>query len=186
MSYSGNYISDTDIDNWPSGTTDADKEALIKYVEQLIEKILGRPFYSKSFDIEINGNDESRIFPPLHANILTVTSVRVNGLVMDDSWYACDENSVYIDLTVSGAGIGDPELVYNLTRVEEIGLFPRGYNNIRIQGTYGSTTVRSRSRNSVLSWPAMKTTTACIRRLAKYPKKLEIIPIQSVPGFIRI
>lgn len=137
----GNYIAYSDIDNWPSGTTDAEKEALVKYVEQLVEKTLGRPFYSKSFDIEINGNDENRIFPPLYADILTVTAVRVNGLLLDATWYTYDENSVYIDLTTSGAGIGDPELVYNLTRVERTGLFPRGYNNIRIQGTYGDATI---------------------------------------------
>lgn len=141
MGYTGNYIADTDIDNWPSGTTDAEKEALIKHVEQLVEKTLGRPFYSKAFDLEMNGNAKNRIFPPLHADILTITEILLSGVTLDASWYDYDENSIYVDLSVSGAGAGDPELVYNMTRDHGSGLFPRGYNNVRIKGTYGEAAV---------------------------------------------
>jgi len=137
----GNYIDADDIDNWPSGTTEAEQTAAINYVEQLIEKIIGRHFYSKAFDIKINGNNKNRLFLPLYADILTVTKIWVGGIEMDSSWFTFDENSVFIDLTSSGSGVGDPELLYKLTTVEAVGIFPRGFNNIRIKGTYGDSAV---------------------------------------------
>ena len=137
----GNYIDADDIVNWPSGTTEAEQTAAIANAEQLVEKIIGRHFYSKAFDIKINGNNKNRLFLPLYADILTVTKIWVGGIELETSWYTFGENSVFIDLTSSGSGVGDPELMYKLTTVEEVGIFPRGFNNIRIKGTYGDATV---------------------------------------------
>lgn len=140
MSYCGNYICDTDISNWPSGTTDAQKEAAIRRAEEIIEAILHTHYYPKAFDIELNGNNKNRLFIPLKANVLTVTAVYVWGELLDPTWYTWDVNSIYINVS-SGIGVSNIELAYRLSEIEVDGLFPHGYNNIHILGTYGSATV---------------------------------------------
>lgn len=132
----GNYINPSDIDSWPSGCDATCQADAIAFVEQLVDKILGRPFYAKAFDLEINGHGKNRIFPPLHAPILTVTTVYVCGIELDSSWYDYDDDSIYLDLCHSGVALS--EKYYYLTEAEPEGIFPRGYNNIRIIGTYGS------------------------------------------------
>ncbi len=137
----GNYVDPGDITSWPSGTTEDEKTNAIKFAEELIEKIIGRHFYAKPFDMELNGNGKNRIFPPLYADILTVTKVYVCGVELDPSWVAWDENSVYLNLYQSGAYSGSPELYYRIGEAAEEGIFPRGYNNVRVVGTYGSAAV---------------------------------------------
>lgn len=132
----GNYINPSDIDTWPSGCDAACQEDAINFVEELMEKILGRHFYSKAFDLEMNGNGKNRIFPPLHAPILTVARVDVCAIELNETWYDYDADSVYLDLCHSGVVLS--EKYYFLTEAEPEGIFPRGYNNIRIIGTYGS------------------------------------------------
>jgi len=138
MGYCGHYICDTDIDNWPSGMTDAEKEAAIRAAEEIIEAALGTQYYPKPFDIRINGNGKNRIFLPLKANILTVSHVYIYGVELEPSWYAFDHNSIYISPESAAT---DVELDYLLSEVEAEGIFPRGYNNIRIIGTYGQSPV---------------------------------------------
>lgn len=141
MPYSGHYISDVDVTNWQSGTSDAEKQAAIETAEAILERALGVHYYPKAFDIKINGNGKYRLFLPLASNILTVTSIHVGGIELDDTWWTWDANSVFIDLSTSGAGVGNPELEYLLSSVTSEGIFPRGYNNIRIVGTCGPAAV---------------------------------------------
>ncbi|GAG00229.1 unnamed protein product, partial [marine sediment metagenome] len=128
----GNYIDPADI-TWPAGTTEDEKTAAIAFAEQLIEKILGRHFYVKAFDIEINGNGKNRLTLPLRADIISVSAVYICDIELLASWYDYDENSIYIDLCDEAA----LELTYRSGVSCDLGLFPRGYNNIRIVGTYG-------------------------------------------------
>lgn len=136
----GKYIDPNDIESWPSGC-DADCQAdAIKFTEELVEKVLGRHFYIKSFDIEINGNDKNRIHLPLYADIVTVDHVFICGLELSNTWYAFDENSVYLDLCGSGAfqsGAGILVLAFAGSEKVLEGLFPRGFNNCRFVGTFG-------------------------------------------------
>ena len=78
---------------------------------------------------------------PLRADIVTVTNVYICGIELDTSWYAYDENSIYIDLCASATAVAAAgywsELAYRSGESANLGLFPRGYNNIRIVGTYG-------------------------------------------------
>lgn len=97
----GNYIDASDIDNWPSGITVAEQEAIIAKTEQLVEKGCGDIFYEGNFDIELNGNDKSRIFIPLKPKILSIADVYVDGILLSPSWYDFDENSVFVDLRAS-------------------------------------------------------------------------------------
>ena len=136
--YCGDYICSPDIDNWPSGSDFDDWKAIIDKVEQLIDKVCHTHFGGEEFDIKINGNDKNRLFLPLKSDIITVDHVYVSCIEMPTSWYTWDKNSVFLDPCTSGSGGAfDPELMYTLASVYEAGIFPRGYDNIWIQGTYG-------------------------------------------------
>lgn len=139
----GKYIDPGDVDSWPSGC-DADCQAdAIKFAEELMEKALGRHFTVAPFDIEINGNDKNRITLPLYADIVTVDEVYICGIELADTWYAYDENSVFLDLCGSGAfQSGAGILVAAFKGSEKLleGIFPRGFNNCRFVGTYGEAT----------------------------------------------
>ncbi len=63
---SGNYIDDTDINNWPSDATDASKLTTIQLVEDIIEQLTKDYFYPKAFSKVMNGNGKTRMW--LHFN----------------------------------------------------------------------------------------------------------------------
>ena len=136
----GNYVSKSDITNWPSGTSDSEKDAIIGKYETYLEKITGTQFYEKSFDLYLNGNNKNRLFLGLEADITSITEVYICGTEIPSSWYSWDADSVYLDLCGSGAtvGIAWGELYYKIGLSTE-GLFPRGLNNIHVVGTYGQT-----------------------------------------------
>jgi len=133
----GNYCDPSDINNWVSGSTPEEQAAKILEIEQLLEKTLGTHFYSKAFDHKVNGNNKNRLFLGLEAAILTVTKIFINGIELDAGWWTWDQASVFVDLTTSGSGIFDPELAYMRSRSQQQGIFPKGFENIRIKGTYG-------------------------------------------------
>lgn len=145
MPYTGHYISETDVTNWPAGTTAAQKQEAIEAAEAIVEQVLGRHFYSKALDLSLNGNDKNRIFLGLNAPLLTVTTVHVFNLLMDATWYAFDIDSLYVNLDAQ-TGV---ELQYLLSETSAQGIFPRGFNNIRVVGTYGETTVPSWIKRAV-------------------------------------
>ena len=137
--YCGDYICSGDIDNFPSGSDYDDWKAIIDKIEQLIDKTCHTHFGGEAFDIKINGNAKNRLFLPLKSDIITVTYVAVSCIEMPSTWYTWDKNSIFLDPCVSGAGYTfDPELIFHLSAVYEQGIFPRGYDNIWIKGTYGS------------------------------------------------
>jgi len=137
--YCGDYICSGDVDNWPSGYDYDDWKAIIDKIEQLIDKACHTHFGGEAFDIKINGNAKNRLFLPLKSDIITVTYVAVSCIEMPSTWYTWDKNSIFLDPCVSGAGYTfDPELIFHLSAVYEQGIFPRGYDNIWIKGTYGS------------------------------------------------
>lgn len=139
--YQGHYVNSADISNWQTGTSDAEKQAVIETAEAILERALGVHYYDKAFDIKLNGNGKNRLFLPLTSNIREVSHVYVGGIEMDATWWTWDENSVFIDLSASGAGVGNPELDYLLSTVSATGIFPRGYNNIRVVGKCGPAAV---------------------------------------------
>lgn len=137
----GNYICASEIENWPSGTTEEEQQALIEAMEALIEKITKTHFYPKAFDIRLNGNDKNRLFLPLSANIIVVSAVYLWGELLDSTWYTWDKNCVLVDLEQTWGP--DVELDYKLGQVDVRGIFPKGYNNIRVIGAYGLAEVPS-------------------------------------------
>lgn len=137
----GNYILHIEIDNWPVGWTDAQKNAVIVRIELQLEKWTETFFYEKTLDYRLNGNNKNRLFLPLEAEIATVTNIEICGLALPTSWLDWDGNSVFLNVCGSGtfqSGYSYAELSYRLLRYGEVGIFPRGYNNILVEGTYGN------------------------------------------------
>jgi hypothetical protein len=138
----GNYIDPSDITTWASACDAVCQEGAIAFAEQLIEKALGRPFYPAPLDKRMNGNGKNRIFPPLSAPLLTVEHLYVCDIEIDPCWYSWDKGSIFLDMCKACPSSGGlSELWFLLTAEAPEGFFPRGYDNIRIVGTYGSASV---------------------------------------------
>jgi len=75
----GNYITINDIDNWPAGLDDTQKEEIITRCEKLVEQVTRSFFYSKNFDIRLSGNNTQRLFFPYVQPIITVTAVYISS-----------------------------------------------------------------------------------------------------------
>lgn len=97
MAVEGCFLVEADITNWPAGMSDADKQAIIDKVEQIIDKATGTHWCSTAFDIKLNGNGKNRLFIPLHTDILTVTSILIDCVELDSSIWTYDINSVFLD-----------------------------------------------------------------------------------------
>lgn len=117
-----------------SGSSQADRQAIIDRVEQLIESITRDFFYSKAFVIYRDGNGKDRLFPGLTPDILTISEIKISGVVLDSSWYAYNKVSVYLDPEAATASELS-ELTYRLRYAKNF--FPKGNGNIKITGTYG-------------------------------------------------
>lgn len=117
-----------------SGSSESDREETIDRAEQLIEKITRDYFYSKAFVKYFDGNANDRLFLGLTPDILTVTEIKISGVVLSTSWWTYDTDSVYLDPEAS-TGDDLPELLLRLKYKRKI--FPRGMGNIKITGTYG-------------------------------------------------
>ena len=124
-----NYISISDIDNWPDGMSDSEKQEVIDGIEQSVERITKDYFYAKAFDTKLNGNGKNRIYLSVEQEILSVTKVYINEVELTDTEWDYDEDSVF--------GSINPTEIDPLAMAERINLFPRGHNNIRIVGTLG-------------------------------------------------
>ena len=138
MTATGNYIQDSDVNNWLAGYTETQKQEVIDRVEELVEQLTKDYFYPKSFDVRIDGNGKSRLFLGLKPNILSISSIKVSGIALASSWWTHDKDSVYLDPEVSSDGLTGreyAELRYRLG--ERVVLFPRGRGNIHVVGTCG-------------------------------------------------
>lgn len=140
MAAEGCYLTESAVSNWPAGISEAEKQAIIDKVEQIIDQVTDTYWCETAFVIELNGNGKNRLFLPLRSDILTVTKVEIYCIELEDSWYTYDKNSIYLDPCAEGDGELSPELYYKLAEVAEKGIFVRGYNNIRVTGTQGETT----------------------------------------------
>lgn len=96
MAAEGCYLSEHDI-TWPAGTTEAEKQAVIDKVEQIIDKVTHTHWCAKAFDIKLNGNGKNRLFIPVHTDILSVTDIYIGCVELDSSWWEYDINSVFLD-----------------------------------------------------------------------------------------
>lgn len=140
----GNYIDETDVENWPSGLASGEAAEIIDKAEKIIEQGCQDFFYEKSFDLEVNGNDRSRIILPIRSKILSVAYVWVDGCLISPSWYDYDEKSVYVDLRAAMNEVQDgafekwksaTELAYWIAVEEGTSLVKRNSANER-NGTY--------------------------------------------------
>jgi len=129
----GNYISASDIDNWPAGYSDLDKQEVIRQVEDLVEKITGDLFYEEDFDICMDGGGKDRLFLPFKEDILSVTTIEISGVDLSSDYWTYDKRCVHRD----PEAVTEPELRWLQKQYRTSGLFPVGEGNIHIVGTYG-------------------------------------------------
>lgn len=113
-----------------SGSSEAERQEIIDRAEQLIEKVTHDYFYAKAFEIYWNGNGKDKLFLGLIPHILSVTEIKLSGIVLGATWYTFNANSVYLN---PEAAIGDVELFLQTK------LFPKGMGNVKVTGTYGWT-----------------------------------------------
>jgi len=118
-----------------SGSSTAERQEVIDRAELLIENITKDYFYAKAFtDLTLNGNGKDKLFLGLIPDILSVSEIKLSGVVLGSTWYTFNKNSVYLD---PEAVTGDelPELLLRMKHAR--GLFPKGMGNVKVTGTYG-------------------------------------------------
>jgi len=133
MAVFGNYIHESDVDNFPADATDNQKLDVIKRAEQLIEKLTKDFFYRKNFVKTLDGNGKNRLFLGLFPDILLVSKVEMYGIELSTDWWTYDKNSVYLKPDLIGSDLAG--LQYRLGAAT--GLFPKGIGNIVVTGVYG-------------------------------------------------
>lgn len=79
----GNYISTGDIDNFSTGNTSAENNAIIDRVEETVERITKDVFYPKTFHLFLNGNRENQIFPKFTSKILSINKMSISDTEID-------------------------------------------------------------------------------------------------------
>jgi len=106
MAAEGCYLHEDDISNWPAGATEAEKQAIIDKVEDIIEQVTKTHWCATAFDVKLNGNGQNRLFVPLHTDILSVTSILIACVELDSSWWTYDKNSVFLDPCIGDSMFG--------------------------------------------------------------------------------
>lgn len=114
----GNYIETADVNNWPDGITDTEKEGRVDRAERQIEDVLGKVFYEESFVELFSGNGTNFLDLGFQDPVLEVT--KVERVAVDGTASEVDTSSWDYD----------SRRVYGYE-------FPEGYNNIRVTGTHG-------------------------------------------------
>jgi len=132
----GHYCTSDDIDNWPDGATDNEKRTVINRVEERIEKLTEDFFYAKAFEVFVNGNGKDKLFLGLVPDIVSVTEIKISGIILSSSWWTYDKNSVYLDPEAVTASEEDLVELHLRLKHKEV-LFPKGMGNIKVTGTYG-------------------------------------------------
>jgi len=129
MPVEGNVIVESDITNW-GAATDATKQRIIDETESLIQRQLGDIYYPRAFDVYINGNGHHEVFPQLDYSIVTVTELKVHGVVIDTDDYGFNDYKVYFESQFQD----EEEVILS----SDIRYFPTGRRNIQITGTEGT------------------------------------------------
>lgn len=114
----GNYVTIAEVDNWPAGIESAEQARRISIAEAKIELATHDYFYAKTLNVYLSGWGLNYLDLGLQPEILTVTQV---DLVDADG----DEETVLAS-------------EYRYTTTALMGyVWPKGYNNVHVQGTYG-------------------------------------------------
>lgn len=104
MAAAGCYLVEADI-TWLSTETEAEKQAIIDKVEQIIDKVTGTHWCAEEFDIKLNGNNKNRLFVPLETDIVSIDLVEISCIELDSSWYTYDKNSILLNPCIGATGL---------------------------------------------------------------------------------
>lgn len=133
----GNYIDDTDVDNWAAGATTATKLEVIERVEAEIERLTRDIFYEAPFDIFRDGDGADFLALNLRGRIQSISAIYHLGVAMNAVNYSFTANVIHR----SASGIGSDDYLRYLEnrrkRLGDAGLFPEGLGNLEIVGTMG-------------------------------------------------
>ncbi len=122
----GNYITESDIDNWAEDTTQEEMQEIIDRVEQTVERITGDFFYAKTFHEFFDGNGKTQIFPHFANKILSINKMVIADVEVDK-------------LDFTGANISGSSGAYTVTLVQS-GISADNYQNDYI-GIYDASEV---------------------------------------------
>lgn len=114
--------------------TSGERQETIERAEALIEQVTYDYFYAAILDIYRDGNGEDRLNLGLKPDILSITSVAIHGVALNESWYTNDAHHIYLD--PDEAYTSESAELHFRTKYKQ-GLFPKGRGNIRVIGTYG-------------------------------------------------
>lgn len=133
---SGNYIEDTDVDNWAGGATTAQKLEVIKRIEVEIERLTKDVFYEMPFDIFRDGPGSDVMPLNLRGRLLSISAIYLLGVALNTSTYTHTANVLHKD----DSGITTDDYLRWLekrARRRGDGLFVSGEGNYEIVGTMG-------------------------------------------------
>lgn len=131
------------------GQTEWDRQQIINGIESYINILTKDYFVSTAFVIYRNGNGKDYLDLSLIPDILTVTEIKIAGIVLTTSWWTYNTEAVYIDPEAVTGDAGDvAELLLRLRYNNR--LFPKGMGNIKITGTYGQSTIPVRVKKAAV------------------------------------
>jgi len=78
-----------------AGDSEADRQAIIDSIENLIERATHDYFYAKSFTAVLDGNAKNRMFLGLLPDILSVTEILLSEVTLSTSLFSFDTDSVF-------------------------------------------------------------------------------------------
>lgn len=136
MAASGNYIAESDVDNWKTEDDESERQEIIDRIESEVERLTKDIFYERSFDIFRDGNGKDWLPLGLRGNILSISAIYLLGVAMSTSTYTWNSNVVHRDDSGISSDVYLQWLRNTKTRIDD-GLFPSGQGNLEIVGTMG-------------------------------------------------
>lgn len=131
------------------GQSEYDRQQLINRVEELINKLTNDYFVSTAFVVYRNGNDKDYLDLGFNPDVLTVTEIKISGIVLTTDWWTYNSEAVYLN-PESVTGDADDLAELHLRLRYERNLFPKGIGNIKITGTYGWSSIPARVKQAAV------------------------------------
>jgi len=78
MPVEGHYITENDVDNWDASSTGSERQEIIDWVEDTVERITGDVFYPKTFHLFLDGNGKNQMFSKFKSKILSINKMAIS------------------------------------------------------------------------------------------------------------
>ncbi len=124
----GNYVQIGGVDNWPSGVTEAEQNAMINRAESLIETVTYRKHYQHGFEVKVPGSGAGILDLGFQEKLADVTSAVDNRTGAEIVGWDFDDYALF--------GV----------------YFPAGHNRITVSGVKGPENVPEDIRAAALMY----------------------------------